>query len=140
MNTAETEEQVRELRAFLRLNYSHRTDDIKRAVGFAQDALASGEIKAHETLIDFAIRSLIGDKDEDYFIIRRLALEVLRNPDRFGTTSISEGCALALIFNRADWLGNATWAYAASRVGSAWLNAIAQVKSDFAALNLPLGD
>ena len=45
---------------------------------------------------------------------------------------------MARMFNRGDWLEGATWAYAAKRVGPAWLNAIVQVENDFNALNLPL--
>ena len=68
-------------------------------------AIHDGTVAADVDPRDIVNIVLLGVRDEAYLTMRELALEVLRNPERIGTTSTSEGLACALMFARADWLG-----------------------------------
>ena len=111
--------------------YSHRAADIDEATQVIEDAIQEGRVAADVYPRDIVNIVLLGVRDDDYLTMRELALEVLRNPERIGTTSTSEGLACALMFARSDWLGSYTWAEAARRVGPEWLKAIVDVENDF---------
>ena len=130
--------ELNDLYNFLMCYYSHRPTDINEVVAIVVEEASAGKLAADVSLIAAVRRLLFEGRDEAYFDIRSLALEVLRSPDRFKTTSTSEGLALALLFDRKDWLGDDTWAYAAKRVGRDWLNAIVQVEQDFKWMKLPI--
>ena len=117
--------------------YSHRTEDIQEIVDIVGEAASAGRIGPNEGLVDATKRMLFDGRRDAYFQVRALALEVLRDPRRFNTTSTGEGLALALLFDRKDWLDGDTWAYAAYRVGRDWLEAIVQVEQDFKWMKLP---
>jgi len=123
---------------FLMRYYSHRMEDIQEIVDIVEEAASAGRIASNVSLVDFAKRMLFEGRDDAYFRVRSLALEVLRSPRRFNTTSTGEGLALALLFDRKDWLGDETWAYAAYRVGRGWLEAIVQVEQDFKWMKLQI--
>jgi hypothetical protein len=118
--------------------YSHRPADIDEAKAAIKSAIAAGKVSISHSAYDIVNVCLFGVEDDSYLTVRALALEILRNPQRFGTTSTGEGFAAALLFGRRDWLGSATWAYAAKRVGPEWLNAICKVEDDFKWLQPPI--
>jgi len=111
--------------------YSHHPVDIDEARQIIKEAIRSGTVAADVHPTDLVNLVLFGDREEAYLTVRKLALEVLRNPERIGTTSNGERLACALMFARADWLEGYSWAAAARRVGDAWLKAIVNVEDDF---------
>lgn len=131
-------ERLKELQRLLVRFYSHRRKDIEEVSLLIQEGIESGEVAADQDLLDVVSRILMGGRRGTYLQVRALALEVLRDRARFSTTSTGEGLALALLFDRKDWLGTETWAYAAKRVGEDWLNAIIQVEQDFAWMKPPI--
>jgi hypothetical protein len=118
--------------------YSHRPADLDEAKAAISAAIAAGKVAISDHAYDIVNVCLFGVEDDSYLTVRALALEILRNPQRIGTTSTGEGFAAALLFGRRDWLGSATWAYAAKRVGPEWLNAICKVEDDFKWLQPPI--
>ena len=118
--------------------YSHRPADLDEAKAAISAAIAAGKVAISDHAYDIVNVCLFGVEDDSYLTVRALALEILRDPQRFRTTSTGEGFAAALLFGRRDWLGSATWAYAAKRVGAEWLNAICKVEDDFKWLQPPI--
>lgn len=110
--------------------YSPRHADVLEAKQIIDEEIGAGKIKADMDPFDILNLVFFGLRDDAYFVVRGLALEILRNPERVNTTSTSEGLAAALLFDRKEWLGNDTWAYAAKRVGHDWLEAIVQLETD----------
>lgn len=111
--------------------YSHRPEDTEGAKQFIEGAILAGKVKADDHPTDIVNILLLGAREGEYLTVRSLALQLLRNPGRIGTTSAGETLAGALLFAREDWLGSHTWASAAQRVGQAWLKAIVEVEEDF---------
>jgi hypothetical protein len=111
--------------------YSHRPADIDEARQAIEEAIRAGKVDADVRPADIVNIVCLGAREEEYLIVRALALQVLRSPERVGTTSNSEGLACALLFGRGDWLGNYSWAGAAERVGPEWLKAVVRVEDDF---------
>lgn len=111
--------------------YSHRPADLDQAKAAINAAIAAGKASINDAPYDIVNVCLFGVEDDSYLTVRALALEILRDPQRFRTTSTGEGFAAALLFGRRDWLGSATWAYAAKRVGAEWLNAICKGRPSF---------
>lgn len=118
--------------------YSYRRVDILEAKQFIDEEIDAGKVRADMDPCDILNIVFFGMREDAYFLVRELALEILRNPQRINSTSTSEGLAAALLFNRKDWLGDATWAYAAKRVGRDWLEAIVQLETDFHWMKLDL--
>jgi len=129
---------AKELERVLARYYSHRKDDILHVMKAFQDAIKAGEIRKNQHPLDLVNEHLFGVRGDAYLTVRALALEILRNPRRIGTTSTGETLAMALLFDRKDWLGDDTWAYAAKRVGVEWLNAIVQIEQDFHWMRPPI--
>ena len=82
--------------------YSHRPEDIEEAKQLVESAIASGKVRAQDHPRDIVNILLLGTRDHEYLTVRSLALELLRDPARFGTTSNGEGLAGALMFSRED--------------------------------------
>ena len=86
--------RLKEFQGLLVRFYSHRRKDIGEVSLLIQEAIEAGEIGADQDLLDVVSRILLGGRRGTYLQVRALALEVLRDRTRFGTTSTGEGLAL----------------------------------------------
>lgn len=122
----------------IRRYYSHRPKDVEEARRVVVEAIQAGAISPERDPIDLVNECLLGNRDHEYLTVRNLALQILRDPLRIGTMSTGERLAMALLFERPEWLREDSYAWAAQRVRVGWVCAIVNVENDFRWLEPPI--
>lgn len=122
----------------VRTYFGHRPEDIADAKRIIAEKIESGEAAGHYDAIDLVNQHLLGNRSRDYLSIRAWAIAVLRDPGRIGTMSTGERLAMALMFERPEWLRGDSYAGAAERVGPGLVRAIVQVEADLRWMEPPM--
>ena len=122
----------------IRSYFSNRPEDVADAKEIIAEKVQFVGVVSRPEAIDLVNQHLLGSRNQDYLSVRAWALQVLRNPGRICTMSTGERLAMALMFERPEWLRGDSYAGAAQRVGAGLVRAIVEVEADLRWMHPPI--